>query len=167
MSITLRSGTGLFLMQFHSFKGGIPAPIYFGALIDSTCLKWGHKKCGGRGACRMYDTETFRWANLAGVSCSPNWCMLKFNVTLIRFLFLGLVNSLRVLGNILLWLAITQINRKTQNDKRMSKDMRTAAPVLYDPEKQKTLKYCSALFYFEFVYVFMYFMLFFMCFVWF
>ncbi|XP_039524431.1 solute carrier organic anion transporter family member 1C1-like isoform X1 [Pimephales promelas] len=95
--------------------GGIPAPIYFGALIDSTCLKWGHKKCGGRGACRMYDTETF------------------------RFLFLGLVNSLRVLGNILLWLAITQINRKVQNDKRMSKDIELREPVLCDPEKQKTL----------------------------
>uniref|UniRef100_A0A8C9R3R8 Solute carrier organic anion transporter family member n=1 Tax=Scleropages formosus TaxID=113540 RepID=A0A8C9R3R8_SCLFO len=30
--------------------GGIPAPVYFGALIDLTCLKWGTKKCGGRGA---------------------------------------------------------------------------------------------------------------------
>uniref|UniRef100_A0A673BMJ2 Solute carrier organic anion transporter family member n=1 Tax=Sphaeramia orbicularis TaxID=375764 RepID=A0A673BMJ2_9TELE len=31
--------------------GGIPPPIYFGALIDRTCLKWGTKQCGGRGAC--------------------------------------------------------------------------------------------------------------------
>uniref|UniRef100_A0A668AF31 Solute carrier organic anion transporter family member n=1 Tax=Myripristis murdjan TaxID=586833 RepID=A0A668AF31_9TELE len=38
--------------------GGIPAPVYFGALIDSTCLKWAVKKCGGRGACRLSDTET-------------------------------------------------------------------------------------------------------------
>uniref|UniRef100_A0AAR2LML0 Solute carrier organic anion transporter family member n=1 Tax=Pygocentrus nattereri TaxID=42514 RepID=A0AAR2LML0_PYGNA len=30
--------------------GGIPPPIYFGALIDGTCLKWGVKRCGGRGA---------------------------------------------------------------------------------------------------------------------
>uniref|UniRef100_A0A3B3YT88 Solute carrier organic anion transporter family member n=1 Tax=Poecilia mexicana TaxID=48701 RepID=A0A3B3YT88_9TELE len=29
--------------------GGIPAPVYFGALIDSTCLKWSIKKCGGKG----------------------------------------------------------------------------------------------------------------------
>uniref|UniRef100_A0A3Q4AUT9 Solute carrier organic anion transporter family member n=1 Tax=Mola mola TaxID=94237 RepID=A0A3Q4AUT9_MOLML len=36
--------------------GGIPAPVYFGALIDSTCLKWSIKKCGGRGACRIYDS---------------------------------------------------------------------------------------------------------------
>uniref|UniRef100_A0A674E7X4 Solute carrier organic anion transporter family member n=1 Tax=Salmo trutta TaxID=8032 RepID=A0A674E7X4_SALTR len=31
--------------------GGIPAPVYFGALIDSTCLRWGIKKCGGRVHC--------------------------------------------------------------------------------------------------------------------
>uniref|UniRef100_A0A665X7P5 Solute carrier organic anion transporter family member n=1 Tax=Echeneis naucrates TaxID=173247 RepID=A0A665X7P5_ECHNA len=41
--------------------GGIPAPVYFGALIDSTCLKWSIKKCGGRGACRIYDSEMYRY----------------------------------------------------------------------------------------------------------
>ncbi|XP_045928052.1 solute carrier organic anion transporter family member 1C1-like [Micropterus dolomieu] len=40
--------------------GGIPPPIYFGALIDQTCLKWGTKHCGGRGACRLYDANAFR-----------------------------------------------------------------------------------------------------------
>uniref|UniRef100_A0A8C6UWR6 Solute carrier organic anion transporter family member n=1 Tax=Neogobius melanostomus TaxID=47308 RepID=A0A8C6UWR6_9GOBI len=30
------------------------------ALIDQTCLKWGTKQCGGRGACRLYDSNTFR-----------------------------------------------------------------------------------------------------------
>ncbi|XP_031438511.1 solute carrier organic anion transporter family member 1C1-like [Clupea harengus] len=40
--------------------GGIPPPIYFGALIDQTCLKWGSKRCGGQGACRLYDTFAFR-----------------------------------------------------------------------------------------------------------
>uniref|UniRef100_A0A8C5ML84 Solute carrier organic anion transporter family member n=1 Tax=Leptobrachium leishanense TaxID=445787 RepID=A0A8C5ML84_9ANUR len=39
---------------------GIPAPIYFGALIDKTCLKWGTKPCGEQGACRMYDANSFR-----------------------------------------------------------------------------------------------------------
>ncbi|XP_078409730.1 solute carrier organic anion transporter family member 1C1-like [Cetorhinus maximus] len=43
---------------------GIPAPIYFGALIDTTCLKWGTNRCGGRGACRMYDTDVFRYIYL-------------------------------------------------------------------------------------------------------
>lgn len=40
--------------------GGIPPPIYFGALIDRTCLKWGTKHCGGRGACRFYNANAFR-----------------------------------------------------------------------------------------------------------
>uniref|UniRef100_A0A672HLH6 Solute carrier organic anion transporter family member n=1 Tax=Salarias fasciatus TaxID=181472 RepID=A0A672HLH6_SALFA len=44
--------------------GGIPAPVYFGALIDSTCLKWSIKKCGGRGACRMYDSDMFIFLGL-------------------------------------------------------------------------------------------------------
>ncbi|XP_044049477.1 solute carrier organic anion transporter family member 1C1-like isoform X1 [Siniperca chuatsi] len=39
---------------------GIPAPIYFGAMIDTTCLKWGYKTCGGRGACRIYNTSAYR-----------------------------------------------------------------------------------------------------------
>uniref|UniRef100_A0A3B5B9E1 Solute carrier organic anion transporter family member n=1 Tax=Stegastes partitus TaxID=144197 RepID=A0A3B5B9E1_9TELE len=41
--------------------GGIPAPVYFGALIDSTCLKWSIKKCGGRGACRIYNSDMYRY----------------------------------------------------------------------------------------------------------
>ncbi|XP_043093078.1 solute carrier organic anion transporter family, member 1D1 [Puntigrus tetrazona] len=44
--------------------GGIPPAIYFGALIDRTCLKWGTKQCGGRGACRIYDSGAFRNAFL-------------------------------------------------------------------------------------------------------
>ncbi|XP_039625700.1 solute carrier organic anion transporter family member 1C1-like isoform X1 [Polypterus senegalus] len=51
-------------LGFHTLitrtLAGIPAPIYFGALIDATCLKWGSKKCGGRGACRIYDTNAYR-----------------------------------------------------------------------------------------------------------
>ncbi|XP_023681683.1 solute carrier organic anion transporter family member 1C1-like isoform X2 [Paramormyrops kingsleyae] len=39
---------------------GIPAPIYFGAIIDSTCLKWGQNRCGRRGACRIYNTAAYR-----------------------------------------------------------------------------------------------------------
>nr|XP_028602932.1 solute carrier organic anion transporter family member 1C1-like [Podarcis muralis]XP_028602933.1 solute carrier organic anion transporter family member 1C1-like [Podarcis muralis]XP_028602934.1 solute carrier organic anion transporter family member 1C1-like [Podarcis muralis] len=40
--------------------GGLPAPLYFGALIDTTCLKWGVKSCGESGSCRAYSTEMFR-----------------------------------------------------------------------------------------------------------
>ncbi|GCC33740.1 hypothetical protein chiPu_0012210, partial [Chiloscyllium punctatum] len=39
---------------------GIPAPIYFGALFDKICLKWGTSRCGGRGACRIYNSDAFR-----------------------------------------------------------------------------------------------------------
>lgn len=49
--------------------GGLPAPVYFGALIDSTCLKWGLKKCGGRGACRMYDSDMYRVIFLGLITC--------------------------------------------------------------------------------------------------
>ncbi|XP_056311220.1 solute carrier organic anion transporter family member 1C1-like [Danio aesculapii] len=69
--------------------GGIPAPIYFGALIDSTCLKWGLKKSCGRGACRIYDIETF------------------------RFLFQALTIGLRVLAYSLLWITTIAIKRKS------------------------------------------------------
>ncbi|XP_034019326.1 solute carrier organic anion transporter family member 1C1-like [Thalassophryne amazonica] len=48
--------------------GGIPPPIYFGALIDRTCLKWGSKPCGGRGACRIYDANAFRLSFMGLVS---------------------------------------------------------------------------------------------------
>uniref|UniRef100_H3DF25 Solute carrier organic anion transporter family member n=1 Tax=Tetraodon nigroviridis TaxID=99883 RepID=H3DF25_TETNG len=38
---------------------GIPAPIYFGAIIDTTCLKWSYNICDGRGACRIYNTSAY------------------------------------------------------------------------------------------------------------
>ncbi|XP_067415287.1 solute carrier organic anion transporter family member 1A2-like [Emydura macquarii macquarii] len=73
-----------FGVGIHSFASriaaGIPSPIYFGALIDTTCLKWATLSCGGEGACRMYDVVTYRWlylglpAILRGVSYIP--CVL-------------------------------------------------------------------------------------------
>ncbi|XP_008314132.1 solute carrier organic anion transporter family, member 1D1 [Cynoglossus semilaevis] len=56
--------------------GGIPPPIYFGALIDRTCLKWGTKQCGGRGACRLYDANTFRVTYLGLI----NGCYFLSNI---------------------------------------------------------------------------------------
>ncbi|KAK9976133.1 hypothetical protein ABG768_021339 [Culter alburnus] len=50
---------GMYMLVVRTL-GGIPPPIYFGALIDRTCLKWGTKQCGGRGACRIYETGAFR-----------------------------------------------------------------------------------------------------------
>ncbi|XP_034719785.1 solute carrier organic anion transporter family member 1C1-like [Etheostoma cragini] len=49
--------------------GGLPAPVYFGALIDSTCLKWSVKKCGGRGTCRIYDSDMYRIIFLGLITC--------------------------------------------------------------------------------------------------
>ncbi|NWW52851.1 SO1C1 protein, partial [Pedionomus torquatus] len=43
---------------------GIPAPVYFGVAIDTTCLKWGIKRCGGRGACKLYDSSALRYVYL-------------------------------------------------------------------------------------------------------
>ncbi|KAL8222295.1 UNVERIFIED_CONTAM: hypothetical protein K2H54_075391 [Gekko kuhli] len=69
-------GVGLHTLAERVFAG-IPSPIYFGAMIDTTCLKWGTKSCGGEGACRMYDADTYRVlyltlpAVLRGVSYIP------------------------------------------------------------------------------------------------
>ncbi|OCT87963.1 hypothetical protein XELAEV_18016592mg [Xenopus laevis] len=43
---------------------GIPAPMYLGALIDTVCLKWSSKNCSGRGACRFYNMDAFRYIYL-------------------------------------------------------------------------------------------------------
>ncbi|XP_067915030.1 solute carrier organic anion transporter family member 1C1-like [Heterodontus francisci] len=66
---------------------GIPAPIYFGALIDTTCLKWGTNTCGGRGACRIYNSDTF------------------------RHIFLGLQAALRGVGMLLFFVILTQLKK--------------------------------------------------------
>ncbi|XP_045220765.2 solute carrier organic anion transporter family member 1B1 isoform X1 [Macaca fascicularis] len=50
-------------LGFHSMViralGGILAPIYFGALIDTTCMKWSTNNCGTRGSCRIYNSTLF------------------------------------------------------------------------------------------------------------
>ncbi|KAM6214912.1 solute carrier organic anion transporter family member 1A2 [Rhynchocyon petersi] len=56
-------GVGIHTFSTRVFAG-IPAPIYFGALVDSTCLHWGTLKCGEPGACRIYDSTNFRYIYL-------------------------------------------------------------------------------------------------------
>ncbi|KAM6161958.1 solute carrier organic anion transporter family member 1A2 isoform 1-T1 [Erethizon dorsatum] len=74
-------GVGLHTFCTRIFAG-IPAPIYFGALVDSTCLHWGTLKCGKPGACRIYDTTNFRHiylglpAGLRGLSFFPAFLTL-------------------------------------------------------------------------------------------
>lgn len=41
--------------------GLLPAPIFVGAIVDSTCRLWQTKPGGGRGYCLFYDTDQFRW----------------------------------------------------------------------------------------------------------
>ncbi|XP_008307972.1 solute carrier organic anion transporter family member 1C1-like [Cynoglossus semilaevis] len=77
-------------LGFHTLAtrtlAGIPAPIYFGAIIDTTCLKWGQKRCGGIGACRVYNTTTYRVAYLgltlglrtvSFLICIPGFILLR------------------------------------------------------------------------------------------
>ncbi|XP_007503611.2 solute carrier organic anion transporter family member 1B1 isoform X1 [Monodelphis domestica] len=49
-----------FYVLFLRIIGGMLTPIYFGAIIDSTCLKWATNACGDQGACRIYDPVSFR-----------------------------------------------------------------------------------------------------------
>ncbi|XP_072509660.1 solute carrier organic anion transporter family member 1B3-like isoform X2 [Notamacropus eugenii] len=50
---------GVFSLSLRAL-GGMLAPIYFGAVIDSTCLKWATNTCGDQGACRIYDPISLR-----------------------------------------------------------------------------------------------------------
>ncbi|XP_049991214.1 solute carrier organic anion transporter family member 1A5-like isoform X2 [Alexandromys fortis] len=74
-------GVGLHAFFIKAFAG-IPVPIYFGALVDRTCLHWGTRKCGKAGACRIHDTNNFRNiflglpAALRGSSFLPAICIL-------------------------------------------------------------------------------------------
>ncbi|EDM01510.1 rCG30242, isoform CRA_a [Rattus norvegicus] len=76
--------------------GGILAPIYFGVLIDRTCLHWGTQKCGEPGACRTYEINSFRSiylglpAALRGSSYLPAFFILRL---MRKFQFPGDINS--------------------------------------------------------------------------
>ncbi|XP_008940212.1 PREDICTED: solute carrier organic anion transporter family member 1C1-like [Merops nubicus] len=65
---------------------GIPAPVYFGALIDRTCLKWGSTSCGQRGACRIYDSNAFRYVylGLPAVLRCPSYLIAIFFYMLVK-----------------------------------------------------------------------------------
>uniref|UniRef100_A0A674P0W3 Solute carrier organic anion transporter family member n=1 Tax=Takifugu rubripes TaxID=31033 RepID=A0A674P0W3_TAKRU len=74
------------LVVMYWDTAGIPAPIYFGAIIDTTCLKWGQKRCGGIGACRIYNTTAYRVAYLgltlslrtiSFIICIPGFILLS------------------------------------------------------------------------------------------
>ncbi|XP_055623979.1 solute carrier organic anion transporter family member 74D-like [Toxorhynchites rutilus septentrionalis] len=54
---TVSMGFGMMLLSLMSF---IPSPIFFGLVLDKTCLVWG-KTCSGKGNCWLYDGETLRY----------------------------------------------------------------------------------------------------------
>ncbi|XP_060101802.1 solute carrier organic anion transporter family member 1B3-like [Heteronotia binoei] len=86
---------GLFMLLVRTLAG-IPAPAYFGAVIDRSCLRWARTGCGSRGACRLYDATAYRYA------------------------FLGLMISIRapsyLLGVLFYWLVKKRFGRKDAED---------------------------------------------------
>lgn len=50
-------GFALFTLSLFAL---IPGPIFFGRIIDSTCLIW-NNKCGRKGNCLLYDPTKFRF----------------------------------------------------------------------------------------------------------
>ncbi|XP_072028950.1 solute carrier organic anion transporter family member 5A1-like [Amphiura filiformis] len=74
-------------MQFVILRllGYIPAPVYFGHVIDSTCIFW-QKHCGSKGSCWEYDNKRFYMGYLGlctGLKCasllfaSLTWLMAR------------------------------------------------------------------------------------------
>lgn len=79
--------------------GGILAPIYFGALIDTTCLKWSINSCGAQGSCRVY------------------------NSVLLGYIFLGLTTLLKLLAFSLYFVLIYAMKKKYEGkDTKASKN---------------------------------------------
>lgn len=73
------------MQSFVFLTAGIPAPVYFGVLIDTSCLKWGFKKCGSQGSCRLYDSHAFRYS----VKSSPRlrcYCLTSYAHEMQNFL---------------------------------------------------------------------------------
>ncbi|XP_075439845.1 solute carrier organic anion transporter family member 5A1 [Ascaphus truei] len=71
----------------------IPTPIYFGAVIDTTCMLW-QQECGVQGSCWEYDVTSF------------------------RFVYFGLAAGLKCVGFIFIFLAWYSIKRKEDQVQR-------------------------------------------------
>ncbi|XP_053319283.1 solute carrier organic anion transporter family member 1C1-like [Spea bombifrons] len=75
---------GIYTMAVRVLAG-VPAPVYFGALIDSVCLKWSNRKCRGKGACRLYNTDGFRYVYL-GVTAALGSAFIFLNAVVVFML---------------------------------------------------------------------------------
>ncbi|XP_029611663.1 solute carrier organic anion transporter family member 5A1-like [Salmo trutta] len=71
----------------------IPTPIYFGAVIDTTCMLW-QQDCGVHGSCWEYDVTSF------------------------RFVYFGLAASLKFIGFIFIFLTWYSIKYKEEQAER-------------------------------------------------
>ncbi|XP_055338490.1 solute carrier organic anion transporter family member 74D-like [Paramacrobiotus metropolitanus] len=60
--------TGLISLLTSAF-GYLPAPIFVGAVVDSTCRLWEKTSCGEHKFCQLYDTDQFRWRFLLTAAC--------------------------------------------------------------------------------------------------
>ncbi|NXQ39430.1 SO1C1 protein, partial [Catharus fuscescens] len=76
---------GLYTLAIRMIAG-IPAPVYFGAAIDKTCLKWGSTSCGKQGACRLYDSNAHRYVflGLGAILRGPSYLFGIIFYTLIK-----------------------------------------------------------------------------------
>ena len=82
-----------FLFLFPTTLAYIPTPIYFGAVIDTTCMLW-QQECGVQGSC---------------------W---EYNVTSFRFVYFGLAAGLKFVGFIFIFLAWYSIKYKEEELQR-------------------------------------------------
>ncbi|KAJ7413727.1 solute carrier organic anion transporter family member 5A1 [Willisornis vidua] len=71
----------------------IPTPIYFGAVIDTTCMLW-QQDCGVQGSCWEYDVTSF------------------------RFVYFGLAAALKFVGFLFIFLAWYSIKCKEEQQQR-------------------------------------------------
>ncbi|XP_021499539.1 solute carrier organic anion transporter family member 5A1 isoform X1 [Meriones unguiculatus] len=91
----------------------IPTPIYFGAVIDTTCMLW-QQECGVQGSC---------------------W---EYNVTSFRFVYFGLAAGLKFVGFIFIFLAWYSIKYKEdelQRRRRREFPLSTVSELVGQPNK--------------------------------
>ncbi|KAL6083814.1 hypothetical protein STEG23_022198 [Scotinomys teguina] len=93
----------------------IPTPIYFGAVIDTTCMLW-QQECGVQGSC---------------------W---EYNVTSFRFVYFGLAAGLKFVGFIFIFLAWYSIRYKEEElQRRRCREfpLSTVSELVGEPKKAK------------------------------
>ncbi len=63
ISLTHKPTVAMVAMLFITglFTGYFPTPVYFGAIINSTCTLWQYT-CNERGSCWLYDKVSYRYA---------------------------------------------------------------------------------------------------------